>query len=161
MISQSIGQDLLSVEIVRNGSKIVCGTLSGSLNFYSWNNIGCYSDTFPGGYQTHPGSVDCMAKLDDLTLVTGCQDGAIRFVSLFSHKIIGCVFKNNSEGDQTYPIESVSLYQDIIAWTSHDGQINFHIKEEESDDDSDQSEQIEPVKKKPFRSHRDDFFEGL
>lgn len=63
---------------LKHGTKLVCDTMEGVLHFFNWKEFGNMSDRFPG----HPGSIECMACLDELLLMTGCEDGKIRFVHL-------------------------------------------------------------------------------
>ena len=52
--------------------------MEGVLYFFNWKEFGNMSDRFPG----HPGGIECLAALDELSLVTGCEDGKIRFVQV-------------------------------------------------------------------------------
>lgn len=71
-------EDLLSVVIMKNGRKVVCGSGEGTLNIFSWGDWGDMSDRFPG----HPSTVDSICKLDEETLLTGAGDGLIRYFLL-------------------------------------------------------------------------------
>lgn len=79
-ISFSANQDdeLLSVAIVRNTTKAIVGTQSGTLLLFSWGNWGDCSDRFPG----HPMSVSSIVKANDSTVYTGSDDGIIRVIGM-------------------------------------------------------------------------------
>ncbi len=77
--------ELLSVAVLKNGRKVVCGTTSGALAVWSWGAWADCSDRFPG----HPESVAALVKLDEETLVTGSSDGLIRVVSVQPNKLVG------------------------------------------------------------------------
>lgn len=52
----------------------------------------------------HPSSVDALVAFDEDTLLTGCQDGLIRIISLLPNAMLGVV---GEHGD--YPVESLAL----------------------------------------------------
>ncbi len=59
--------------------------MEGVLYFFNWKEFGNMSDRFPG----HPDGIDCLTVLDQSLLVTGCEDGKIRFDRVdFNFKII-------------------------------------------------------------------------
>ncbi len=60
---------------IQDGTKVVCSTMDGVLYFFNWKEFGNMSDRFPG----HPGGIECLTTLDQSLLVTGCEDGKIRF----------------------------------------------------------------------------------
>ncbi len=86
--------ELLSVAVLKNGRKVVCGTTSGALAVWSWGAWADCSDRFPG----HPESVSALVKLDEETLVTGSSDGLIRVVSVQPNKLVGVLGDAGSLG---------------------------------------------------------------
>ncbi|CAN0385354.1 unnamed protein product [Discosporangium mesarthrocarpum] len=66
--------ELLSIAIIKNGSRVVCGTQNGVLVSWPWGTWGDRSSRFRG----HPHSVDALLKLDEDTVLTGSSDGIIR-----------------------------------------------------------------------------------
>lgn len=48
--------------------------MEGVLYFFNWKEFGNMSDRFPG----HPDGIECLTTLDELSLITGCEDGKIR-----------------------------------------------------------------------------------
>jgi hypothetical protein len=54
--------------------------MEGVLYFFNWKQFGNMSDRFPG----HPGGIECLITLDQSLIITGCEDGNIRFDSSFS-----------------------------------------------------------------------------
>ena len=110
--------ELLSVDIVRSGQKVVCGTTSGVLNVYSWGAWNDCSDRFPG----HPDSVTSVIAIDEETVLTGSSDGLIRVVGIQPNKFLG-VLGEHSEFD----IERLVMRKDkaYVASISHDPQIKI------------------------------------
>uniref|UniRef100_M0ZV94 Transducin family protein n=1 Tax=Solanum tuberosum TaxID=4113 RepID=M0ZV94_SOLTU len=67
-------EELLSVVIMKNGRKVICGTQSGTLLLYSWGFFKDCSDRF---VDLSPNSIDALLKLWDLNeLVQDSEDGA-------------------------------------------------------------------------------------
>ena len=64
----------MSIILWKDGKKIVCSTMEGVLYFFNWKEFNNMSDRFPG----HPAGIECLTTLDDLSLITGCEDGNIR-----------------------------------------------------------------------------------
>ncbi len=56
----------------------------GTLYFFKWDWFGDCSDRLVG----HSASVDSIVKLDENSLLTGCEDGKLRGVSIFPNKIV-------------------------------------------------------------------------
>ena len=74
--SDDLDDELLSVAVIKNGRKIVCGSQNGVLVIFSWGTWGDMSDRFPG----HPDSVEALLKIDEDTVLTGSSDGIVRYV---------------------------------------------------------------------------------
>ena len=110
--------ELLSLRVMKNGKKVVCGTGMGVLNVWSWGTWGDISDRFPG----HPNSLDALVKVDEDTLLTGSSDGLIRVVTVHPDKFLGVL------GDhEDFPIEKLALTSDrkYIGSLSHDNYIRL------------------------------------
>jgi hypothetical protein len=62
---QSDNQDdeLLSLCLIKNSSKVLCTSQQGILSLFSYGTWGDISDRFPG----HPQSVDALLKIDEET----------------------------------------------------------------------------------------------
>lgn len=110
--------ELLSVDVVRSGQKVVCGTTSGVLNIYSWGAWNDCSDRFPG----HPDSVTSVIAIDEETVLTGSSDGLIRVVGIQPNKFLG-VLGEHSEFD----IERLVMRKDkaYVASISHNRKIKI------------------------------------
>ncbi|KAL5197443.1 hypothetical protein ABZP36_000955 [Zizania latifolia] len=93
--------ELLSVVVMKNGKKVVCGTPSGALLLYSWGFFKDCSDRFLG----HAQSVDTMLKLDEETLISGASDGVIRLVGILPNRIIQPLAEHSE-----YPIEALGMF---------------------------------------------------
>jgi len=109
--------EFLSITIVKDGSKVLCGSQTGILCIFSWGDFGDMNDRIRG----HPMSVDAMVKLDEDCVLTGSSDGRIRVVSVFSN-----IHKNNiigflgEHGDS--PMERLALSPDkkLVVSASHE-----------------------------------------
>jgi WD40 repeat protein len=83
-MSDNFEEDLTCVSIMKHGRKVLAGTGEGVINIFSWDWFGDCNDRIVG----HPGSIDTMVKYDEDTIITGCEDGLIRAVSVLPNKII-------------------------------------------------------------------------
>jgi WD40 repeat protein len=83
-MSDHFEEDLTACAIVKNGKKVIATTSEGTMNIFSWDWFGDCNDRIVG----HPGSIDTMCVYDDDTVITGCEDGLIRAVSILPNKII-------------------------------------------------------------------------
>ena len=95
--------ELLCVEVVKRGRKVVVGAQDGVLNLWSWGTWGDLSDRFPG----HPESIDAMLKVDEDTVCTGSSDGILRFVNILPNKLIGVAGDHGG-----FPIERMAFSHD-------------------------------------------------
>jgi len=71
------------MKILYNGHKVACGTSEGPIVLFDWDWFGDYKDRIIG----HAGAVNTLAKFDENTLVSGCEDGQIRFVNLYPNYV--------------------------------------------------------------------------
>lgn len=137
--------ELLSVRVMKNGRKVVCGTQTGALVIWSWGRWGDSSDRALG----HPESVDAMLKVDEDVLCTGSSDGLIRVCRIQPGlKLLGVL------GDHdTFPVERLAANNDMsmVASISHDHVVRFWDSRElkrvgvasDQPDDEDDSSQLE------------------
>jgi WD40 repeat protein len=128
--------ELLSVLIMKNGRKVICGSGEGVLSVFSWGTWGDVSDRFPG----HPASVDALLKIDEDTLLTGSSDGLIRVVQIHPDKLLGVI--GDHEG---FPIEKLAYNSDqnFIGSVTHDNLVRIwdaRMLQEEFDGASDDGE---------------------
>lgn len=176
--------ELLSIQLIKNGRKVVCGTGEGVLAVWSWGTWGDVSDRFPG----HPASVDALLKIDEDTLLTGSSDGLLRVVSIHPDKLLGVLGDHDG-----FPIEKLGMNADrgFVGSVSHDTTIRLFdasmLKDDydglqeggmvpderkdgseddwdDMDEDSDDSEQGEKLCRKNatrLKSENEKFFEDL
>lgn len=81
--------ELHSMSIMKHGERILCGTQEGGLLIFKAGEWSDSSDKIIG----HPDAISTIWKIDETTVLTGCNDGKIRVVSLNPKKILG-VFAN-------------------------------------------------------------------
>ncbi len=87
VLSDYIEDELYCMKLVRNWQKVACGTSEGPIELFNWEWFGNNKDRIIG----HPGSVNCLEKYDENILISGCEDGLIRFLSVtqkFIHSMI-------------------------------------------------------------------------
>jgi WD repeat-containing protein 55 len=150
-LSDDQDDELLSLKIMKNGKKVVCGTQEGVLSVFSWGVWGDCSDRFPG----HPSSIDALLKVDEDTLLTGSSDGLIRVVQIHPDKLLG-VLGNDHGG---FPIERLGFNasRGIVGSISHD--VNVHlwdatVLQDGSDDDESNAMEEEEEDFKPKASSK-------
>lgn len=115
-LSDDVEDELLSMQIIKNGRKVVCGTGEGVLAIFSVGTWGDVSDRFPG----HAPSIDALAKFDEDALIMGTSDGKLRVVTIQPDRDIGVIGGSNSHGG--FPIERVEFTSDRghVATMTHD-----------------------------------------
>ncbi|CAI5700627.1 unnamed protein product [Peronospora effusa] len=138
--SDELDDELLSVAVIKNGRKIVCGSQNGVLVIFSWDTWGDMSDRFPG----HPDSVDALLKVDEDTVLTGSSDGIVRVVQLHPNKLLGLI------GDhEDFPVENLKFSYDkkIIGSVSHTNKVHFwdvgYLFEEDDGEEGDAANENE------------------
>lgn len=82
-LSDEQEDEILSLELLKGGDKVVCGGQTGILSIFSWGDFGDQKDRIVG----HPASVDCMVRISEDALVTGCEDGKLRVVSVYAQAV--------------------------------------------------------------------------
>ncbi|RKP20513.1 WD40 repeat-like protein [Rozella allomycis CSF55] len=138
--SDNMEDELLSLAVMHNNKKVVCGTQEGVLQIYSYGYWGDMSDRFPH----HPPSIQCLKAVDHSRALTGAADGVIRLIEVLPNRIIKAI---GIHGDD--PIEGMAVSSDasFVATISHDSFVKFH--------DIDLQEQNEPLLKKgKYDRHR-------
>ncbi|KAG8368451.1 hypothetical protein BUALT_Bualt15G0046800 [Buddleja alternifolia] len=93
--------ELLSVVIMKNGRKVICGTQTGALLLYSWGFFKDCSDRF---VDLSPNSVDALLKLDEDRVITGCENGLISLVGILPNRIIQPIAEHSG-----YPVERLGI----------------------------------------------------
>lgn len=131
-VSDYMEEELLSMVLIKNGNKVVCGTQEGVLGVFTWGTWADVSDRIPG----HPNSVETMVKVDEDTILTGSSDGLIRIMQVSPHKLIGVIGDHDE-----FPIERIVISHDknLLASCSHDNTVQFwdisFLREDEGEDD--------------------------
>ncbi|CAK9181509.1 unnamed protein product [Ilex paraguariensis] len=106
--------ELLSVVIMKNGRKVICGTQTGTLLLYSWGYFKDCSDRF---VDLSPNSVDALLKLDEDRLIVGTENGLISLVGILPNRIIQPIAEHSE-----YPVERLAFSHDrkFLGSISHD-----------------------------------------
>jgi WD repeat-containing protein 55 len=131
--------ELLSLQVMKRGGAVVCGTQDGALLTYDWGKwtpaTGA-ADTGPERFTGHPESVDALLAVDDDTLVTGSSDGILRLVTVRPFKLVGVLGEHDD-----FPIERLAWSRDkrYIGSVSHDERVKFwdvaYLFEEDEDEE--------------------------
>ncbi|XP_078438345.1 transducin family protein / WD-40 repeat family protein [Wolffia australiana] len=147
----------LSIAVMKNGRKVVCGTLNGVVLLYSWGFFKDCSDRF-----LLPAQSVNLVKLDEDTLIMGADDGIIRLVGVLPNRVI----RPLGERSEDFPVEKLALSHDknFLGSISHDpmlkiwdmrelldGQHNVpsHRKLDTDDDDSNDDDEMDMDIKPP------------
>ncbi|KAI8030711.1 WD repeat-containing protein 55 [Camellia lanceoleosa] len=106
--------ELLSVIIMTNGRKVICGTQTGTLLLYSWGFFKDCSDCF---VDLSPNSVDALLKLDEDRVISGSENGLISLVGILPNRIIQPIAEHSE-----YPVERLAFSHDkkFLGSISHD-----------------------------------------
>ncbi|GAA0185715.1 hypothetical protein LIER_33003 [Lithospermum erythrorhizon] len=106
--------ELLSVVIMKNGRKVICGTQAGTLLLYSWGFFKDCSDRF---VDLSPNAVDALLKYDEDRVITGCENGLINLVGILPNRIIQPIAEHSE-----YPVERLAFSHDkkFLGSISHD-----------------------------------------
>jgi hypothetical protein len=107
-MSDNFEEDLSSVAIMKEGKKVVASGADGIINIFSWDYFGDCNDRIVG----HPGTIDTMVKYDEDIVITGCEDGLIRAVSVLPNKIVAILGDPLDNEDEVFHIQKVSLSYD-------------------------------------------------
>lgn len=105
-LSDMMESELNDICLMKNNQLICCGTSKGEVQLYHKGWYGDCKDRVTG----HPYSVDTMVKFDEDTLITGSEDGWVRFCGLHPNRV--AVFEPHEEeadDNQDFPILKVSL----------------------------------------------------
>lgn len=156
--SDNMEDELLSIQIIKNGKKVIVGTQEGLLDIWDWGDWGTFNDRMIG----HPNSVDTMVVIDQNTICTGSSDGLIRICEIHPNRLLGVIGEHPD-----FPIERIKLSRDnrFLASCSHDLTVKFWNMEEifESDEEGkgeemeEEAMEMDDKKKKP----KDNFFSDL
>jgi WD40 repeat protein len=150
-LSDCIEDELYCMRLVKNSQKVACGTSEGPIVLFNWDWFGDFKDRIIG----HPGSVNCFEKLNENFLITGCEDGLIRFVSIspkYIHTMIGDQVKKNFKNLHFNDINLLSLDKNkkFLAASSHIDCVKFYdisnIQFEVNQNDMDEIQEDDEVK---------------
>ena len=110
--------EITSLEIIKGGKKVVCGTQDGVVLIFSWGKWGDCSDRFPG----HPEGIETFLKIDESTIMTGSTDGLIRVVEILPNKVLGIIGDHDN-----FPVECIRASGDrkYLASIAHDDVVRF------------------------------------
>ena len=82
--SDNMEDEILSIELMKYGKKLIVGTSKGNINVFNWNDVSWYIDRIKG----HADWVSTLIKYDEDSCITGCADGLVRLISLYPHRLL-------------------------------------------------------------------------
>ncbi|KAG6593090.1 WD repeat-containing protein 55, partial [Cucurbita argyrosperma subsp. sororia] len=106
--------ELLSVVIMKNGRKVICGSQTGTLLLYSW---GCFKDCSDRFVDLSQNPVNALLKLDEDRVVAASESGLISLVGVLPNRIIQPIAEHSD-----YPVERLAFSHDkkYLGSISHD-----------------------------------------
>ncbi|TKY67753.1 WD repeat-containing protein 55 [Spatholobus suberectus] len=106
--------ELLSVVLMKNGRKVVCGSQTGIILLYSW---GCFKDCSDRFIGLSSNSIDAMLKLDEDRIITGSENGIINLVGILPNRVIQPIAEHSE-----YPVEGLAFSHDrkFLGSIAHD-----------------------------------------
>ncbi|RDX98782.1 WD repeat-containing protein 55, partial [Mucuna pruriens] len=106
--------ELLSVVLMKNGRKVVCGSQTGIILLYSW---GCFKDCSDRFTDLSSNSIDAMLKLDEDRIITGSENGIINLVGILPNRVIQPIAEHSE-----YPVECLAFSHDkkFLGSIAHD-----------------------------------------
>lgn len=107
-MSDNFEEDLTDVLLCKHGKKVLASTAEGTINIFTWDYFGDCNDRITG----HPGCIDTMVQYDEDTIITGCEDGMIRAVSVLPNKIVAILGDPMDAGEEVFHIQKVILSHD-------------------------------------------------
>ncbi|XP_053990246.1 WD repeat-containing protein 55-like [Hylaeus volcanicus] len=119
--------DLLSCAIVKNGSKVLCGTSSdGAICIFDWNNMSDMTDRIIN----HNVSVDHIIPFTTLennqdVIITSSGDGILRILTVFPHEVL-CVIGMHNTSDESIEALSMSKEKKYVVSAAHDETLVVH-----------------------------------
>ena len=99
-MSDNFEDDLTSVVLMKDNKKVLASSSEGIINIFQWDYFGDCNDRIVG----HPGSIDTMVKYDEDMIITGCEDGQIRAVSVLPNEIIAILGDPIEPGEEVFGI---------------------------------------------------------
>ncbi|KAK7393264.1 hypothetical protein VNO78_21814 [Psophocarpus tetragonolobus] len=106
--------ELLSVVLMKNGRKVICGSQTGIILLYSW---GCFKDCSDRFTDLSSNSIDTMLKLDEDRIITGSENGIINLVGILPTRVIQPIAEHSE-----YPVECLAFSHDrkFLGSIAHD-----------------------------------------
>jgi len=122
-MSDNMEEDLTGVEIMKNGQSVAVSTDQRAIYLFKWDYFGDCNDRIMG----HPSSIDKMVKYSEDLLITACEDGLLRVVSVYPNKVISILNDDIDEEDHVqFSSLSISHDRQFLAAANHDYVVNLY-----------------------------------
>lgn len=119
VLSEEYQEDLTSVALFCEETKLLVGTNKGRFLLFNWNQFGSHSDAFPGTKSP----INSLVPITQNIVVTACDDGILRATYLFPNRHLGIVGQHEDSSAEKVDIcnkgtfiASYSLENDIRFW---------------------------------------------
>jgi len=153
--SDQLDEELLSLAIIKNGTKVVCGSGEGVLNIYNWGEWGDISDRIP----MEKDSIDSICALTEDIVVTGVGNGRINSWYVLPHKHIGVIGGHGKLGVQSL---AVSHDGELVGSAAGENTVKFwDVSEVRNTDDPSPHEKSRKRKLDAGSDGKNDFFDDL
>lgn len=115
--SEPHDEELTSMGLFRNDSKLVVGTTKGRLYTYNWNEFGYYNTMYPGTKTP----ISHMIPVTDRVCVVAGEDGVLRALHCIPGRNLGVV------GQHCLAVDAMDINHDgqYIASTADNNEIKF------------------------------------
>jgi len=153
-VSDQLDEELLSLVIFKNGTKVACGSGEGVLNIYNWGEWGDISDRVP----MEKDSIDSICALTEDIVVTGVGNGRIKSWYLLPHKPLGVLGHHGNLGIQSL---TVSHDGEIVASAAGEKTVKFWDVSELRHADDPSPREKSRKRKLDNGDDRNDFFDDL
>lgn len=80
--SDQLDEELLCIDVIKNGQKVICGSAVGVLNVFSWGEWSDISDRFPTKFE----SIDTLCAVTDEIVCIGSDSGVIKAMFVHPYK---------------------------------------------------------------------------
>jgi WD40 repeat protein len=154
-------EELTGVCLVKNGKKVVTSSSEGVVSLWSWDWFGDCNDRMTG----HSSSISSMVKYDEDTILTGCDDGYVRALSVLPNRVISVINDDMYEHEEPMPVSSIAHNGSFCAVVSNDTMVQIYslsslkdryIEEYDSEDEENIQRQESNMQKRKKILNSDD-----
>lgn len=140
-MSDNMEEELTSLVIMKNGTKVVVGTQEGIVMLFTWDWFGDCDDRMT----QHPCSVSTIIKYSEDVILTGCDDGYVRAVNILPNRVIS-IINDDADDEDSMPVAKIALKDNLVAFTCNDEMVRIYdVERFEALEEEDVGENPEPA----------------